>query len=239
MRFMSIIIIGLFFLFSCSETPNQAPVDSYRDVEVRVDMSNQINNNLFNPETDNLTLYLDSLHEFEMIDDDNDNIFTYIISDLIFGQVYQYEYAINSVFENIEGQRFFTVNDSNNLIHDYYGELNPTTLTFYVNMSYQIQLGNFDSNNQVLNIVGDLNDWAGQQLSPDEDDESVYMITITDIEIDQEIVFKFRIDEESWETPNPDVSDCVDDGFGGNNRYYLVEQGENILEYWYNDDSGS
>ena len=61
MRFMSIIIIGLFFLFSCSETPNQAPVDSYRDVEVRVDMSNQINNNLFNPETDNLTLYLDSL----------------------------------------------------------------------------------------------------------------------------------------------------------------------------------
>ena len=100
-------------------------------------------------------------------------------------------------------------------------------------MSYQIQLGNFDSNNQVLNIVGDLNDWAGQQLSPDEDDESVYMITITDIEIDQEIVFKFRIDEESWETPNPDVSDCVDDGFGGNNRYYLVEQGENILEYWY------
>ena len=28
-------------------------------------------------------------------------------------------------------------------------------------------------------------------------------------------------------------------GFGGNNRYYLVEQGENSIEYWFNDENGN
>ena len=40
-------------------------------------------------------------------------------------------------------------------------------------MSYQIQLGNFDSDTQLLNIVGDLNDWAGEQLEPSEDNEGI------------------------------------------------------------------
>ena len=53
-----------------------------------------------------------------------------------------------------------------------------------------------------------------------------------------EVDFKFRIDS-NWEIPNPDVFECVDDGLGGNNRYYVVEQGVNILERWYSDDMGN
>ena len=119
------------------------------------------------------------------------------------------------------------------------GELNPTFVTFLVNMSYQIELENFDPDSEVLNIVGDLNGWVGDPLEMSENDEDIYVITITDIEVGQEIQFKFRIDENNWETPNPDVSNCIDDGEGGNNRYHVVEQGENILEYWYSDDSGN
>jgi hypothetical protein len=64
------------------------------------------------------------------------------------------------------------------------------------------------------------------------------MITITDVEVGQEIEFKFRINEDNWESPNPDVSDCIEDGYDGFNRIYTVKQGENIVEYWFNDENG-
>ena len=174
-----------------------------------------------------------------MVDENDDNIYSVIISNMILGKTYEYKYAINESAEALDIMRVLTIQDNENNVLDYYGELNPTILIFLVNMSYQIQLGNFDSDTQLLNIVGDLNDWAGEQLEPSEDNEGIYMITITDVEVGQEIEFKFRIDEEGWETPNPNISNCVDDGFGGNNRYYLVEQGENIVEYCYNDGCGN
>ena len=234
-----VLLACLFIFFSCSETPSDAPIDSYRGVEINVDMNKTIADGLFEVNVDTLTLLIDSFDKFVMNDENGDNIFSYNISNLIFGRTYEYQYAINDTLETLEEDRVFTVYDVENSVSDYYGELNPTILIFLVNMSYQIQLGNFDSDTQLLNIVGDLNDWAGEQLEPSEDNEGIYMITITDVEVGQEIEFKFRIDEEVWETPNPNISNCVDDGFGGNNRYYLVEQGENSLEYWFNDGNGN
>ena len=234
-----VLLTCLFIFFGCSKTPSDAPIDSYRDVEINVDMNKAIADRLFEINVDTLTLLIDSVDEYVMNDENGDQIFSITISNLIFGKTYEYQYAVNETLEILEGDRTFTVYDDKNLLSDYYGELNPTILIFLVNMSYQIQLGNFDSDAQLLNIVGDLNDWAGEQLEPSEDNEGIYMITITDVEVDQEIEFKFKIDEEGWETPNPNISNCVDDGFGGNNRYYLVEQGENIVEYCYNDGCGN
>ena len=234
-----VFIVSLLMIFSCSKTPSDAPFDSYRDVEINVDMNKAIADGLFEVNVDTLILLIDSVDEYVMNDENGDQIFSITISNLIFGKTYEYQYAVNETLEILEGDRTFTVYDDKNLLSDYYGELNPTILIFLVNMSYQIQLENFDSDTQLLNIVGDLNDWAGEQLEPSEDNEGIYMITITDVEVGQEIEFKFRIDEEGWETPNPNISNCVDDGFGGNNRYYLVEQGENSLEYWFNDENGN
>ena len=232
-----VLLACLFIFFSCSKTPSDAPIDSYRDVEINVDMNKAIADGLFEVNVDTLTLLIDSVDEYVMNDENGDQIFSITISNLIFGKTYEYQYSVNNNFEILEGNRTFTVYDVGNSVSDYYEELNPTILIFLVNMSYQIQLGNFDSDTQLLNIVGDLNDWAGEQLEPSEDNEGIYIITITDVEVGQEIEFKFRIDEEGWETPNPNISNCVDDGFGGNNRYYLVEQGENSLEYWFNDEN--
>ena len=234
-----VLLACLFIFFGCSKTPSDVPIDSYRDVEINVDMNKAIADELFNVNTDVLVLLIDSVDEYVMNDENGDQIFSITISNLIFGKTYEYQYAVNETLEILEGDRTFTVYDDKNVLSDYYGELNPTILIFLVNMSYQIELGNFDSDTQLLNIVGDLNDWAGEQLEPSEDNEGIYMITITDVEVGQEFEFKFRIDEEGWETPNPNISNCVDDGFGGNNRYYLVEQGENSLEYWFNDENGS
>jgi len=234
-----VLLACLFIFFGCSKTPSDVPIDSYRDVEINVDMNKAIADELFNVNTDVLVLLIDSVDEYVMNDENGDQIFSITISNLIFGKTYEYQYAVNETLEILEGGRTFTVYDVENLLSDYYGELNPTILIFLVNMSYQIQLGNFDSDTQLLNIVGDLNDWAGEQLEPSEDNEGIYMITITDVEIGQEIEFKFRINGDNWESPNPDVSDCIEDSYGGFNRIYTVKQGENIVEYCYNDGCGN
>ena len=231
-----VLLACLFIFFGCSKTPIDAPIDSYRDVEINVDMNKAIADGLFDVNIDVLVLLIDSVNEYVMSDENGDQIFSITISNLIFGKTYEYQYAVNETLEILEGDRTFTVYDDTNLLSDYYGELNPTILIFLVNMSYQIQLGNFDSDTQLLNIVGDLNNWAGEQLEPFSDNEGMYMITITDVEVGQEIKFKFRINEDNWESPNPDVSDCIDDGYGGFNRIYTIDQGENIVEYCYNDE---
>ena len=113
-------------------------------------------------------------------------------------------------------------------------EEDPTTVTFVVDMSNQVQLGNFNSDNQDIYLAGSFDAWAGMGLEAAEDYR--YTITLTALQADDEIQFKFRMDDNNWEAPNPDVSDCIDDGYGSYNRIYTVQQGENILEYWFSDD---
>ena len=126
--------------------------------------------------------------------------------------------------------RTFTVQVDNNIINDFYNELDPTTVTFLVNMSYQIELGNFDSGFDFLDIAGTFNGWDGTDYRLVAIENNVYTITITDIEAEDEIEFKFRING-SW-----DKAEFPD---GGANRNYIVEQGENSIEYWFNDEDGN
>ena len=232
------LLFSLLIMYSCSDMPNEVPYDSTRSVTFSVDMSEAISSNIFQEGEDTLRLILNLDDEVEMVDGDIDGVYSCTIPNLIFGKTYDYRYSINNIMETLDSNRSFTVYDEGNIISDYYGELNPTILSFLVNMSYQIELGNFNPDAQLLNIAGDLNDWVGDQLEVSNINENIYVITITDIEAGEEIEFKFRIDDD-WENPNPDISSCVDDGFGGNNRYYMVDQGENILEYWYNDEGGN
>ena len=227
---MKYFLIPLLIFLGCSETPNEPPVDSYRNVEFNIDMNQTIDNNFFEADIDTLTLILDSTDEFQLTDENNDNIFICIISDLIFGQSYQYQYAINGNLEGIDDERSFTVNDEDNLISDYYGELNPTILIFFVNMSHQIELENFNPDTQFLDVAGTFNSWDGAEHHLDETDEDIYTITITNVVAGDEVEFKFRIDGD-WE--NSEFP-----GYG-ENRSYTVEQGENILELWYDDNEGN
>jgi len=211
----------------------------FQDVELRVDMNSMITGqgSSFDASVDVLKVLLDGTEEYEMTDDDNDNIFNCIITNLILSRTYSYQYMINDEVEDIVGERSFTVLDDNNIL-DYYAELNPTTLKFLVDMSYQIELGNFSQAVNSINIVGNLNGWAGEEMVLSDGDEGVYQILITDIEIGDEIIYKFRIDSNDWESPNPDLSSCIDDGYGGSNRFHVVEEGEHILNHQFNDEYG-
>ena len=223
------LLLALVIFFSCSETPNEVPVDSYRDVELSIDMNQEISSNLFEVGVDTLTLILNSTDIFEMEGNDN-NIFTYIIPDLILGLSYDYQYAVNDTLEELDGSRSFTVSDENNLIFDYYGELNPTTLIFLLNMSYQIEIQNFNPDTQFIDVAGTFNDWDGTNYHLEQSDNYIYTITISDIEAEDELEFKFRINGD-WE--NAEFPEY------GENRNYTVMQGENILEMWYNNEEGN
>ena len=235
-----IILFGLLIITGCSETPTDVPVGTIlADVELRVDMNSMITGqgSSFDASVDVLKVLLDGTEEYEMTDDDNDNIFNCIITNLILSRTYSYQYMINDEVEDIVGERSFTVLDDNNIL-DYYAELNPTTLKFLVDMSYQIELGNFSQAVNSINIVGNLNGWAGEEMVLSDGDEGVYQILITDIEIGDEIIYKFRIDSDDWESPNFDLSSCIDDGYGGSNRFHVVEEGEHILNHQFNDEYG-
>ena len=225
-----VFIFSLLMIFSCSKTPNDAPIDSYRDVELNIDMNKAINDGLFDVNVDVLKLLIDSVDEYVMNDENGDQIFSITISNLIFGKTYEYQYSVNNNFEILEGDRTFTVYDVENLVLDYYGELNPTIIILLVNMSYQIELGNFNSDANFLDVAGTFNNWDGTDYHLVAIENNIYTITITDIEAGDEIEFKFRING-SW-----DKAEFPD---GGDNRSYTVEQGENIVEYWFNDENGN
>jgi hypothetical protein len=99
------------------------------------------------------------------------------------------------------------------------------------NMSLQIDSGNFVVGEDVLDVAGTFNGWPGTLaedyvLSPMGDGR--YEITISEgFEVGETIEFKFRINGD-WNTsefPN-----------GGPNRTFLVADGMNELEVWYNDE---
>ena len=101
-------------------------------------------------------------------------------------------------------------------------QLNAVPVTFQVNMSYQIQLGNFDPNTDFVDIAGNFNGWGAflTQLT-DLDADSIYEITIDGFLIGQQLQYKYRINglwDGSEEFPN-----------GGPNRFYSVIDGANVI----------
>jgi hypothetical protein len=232
-----IILFSLLVIDGCSKTPTDPPVGSFRDIQFQLDMSDAIIEGEFDVDTHALSVLLDSSNEFQMVDNDDDGIFLCTIPNLILGRTYPYQYMINDTQETLDGERSVTVSDYNDIL-DYYGELNPTTLTFLVDMSYQIELNNFNLNTNSLDIVGDLNSWNGQEMILSDGSENIYEIMITDIEVGEEIIYKFRIDDSGWESPNPDISSCIEDGYSGYNRFHVVEEGEHILSHQFNDEYG-
>ncbi len=224
------LFIIVFMVYSCSEMNNDTPYDSTRDVTFTVDMQQVILDNIFDIGVDSLKLIIDSNNKYNMVDNDNDNIYMCTVSDLIFGQNYSYNYSINDSIENLDSERLFTVNNEDNIIEDFYGELNPTLIRFFVNMSYQITEGNFNPDTETLDVAGTFNDWVdiwNIELQLEED--NIFTAMMTDVQEGDVIEFKFRI--------NGDWDNAEFPGYGSN-RTHEITQGENILEFWYNDEGG-
>ena len=100
-----------------------------------------------------------------------------------------------------------------------------TDVTFNVNMNYQIQLGNFDSSVDSVDVAGNFNEWAGSGAMDDADNDGIYSTVVEGLDVDYPCEFKFRLNA-NWDTSEFP---------GGDNRTYTVVEGENVVEVWYND----
>ncbi|MBT3168549.1 MAG: T9SS type A sorting domain-containing protein [Candidatus Cloacimonetes bacterium] len=104
------------------------------------------------------------------------------------------------------------------------------TVTFNCNMNCQIELGNFIAATNIVDVPGSFNGWSGINVLSDDDEDGIYTITIDDstssFEVGETIEFKFRINQDWNNAEFP----------GGSNRTYTILEGENILDYWYNDE---
>ena len=213
--------------FNCSEAPLDPPLDSIRNVNFNVNMSNF---NSYSP-NDSIKLHIDN-NVHVMSNSDDGDIFSKTI-ELILGKEYFYKYSVNDSLENLVNHRSLIVTDTENIVSDYYAEINPTTLAFYVNMSYQIEIGNFNVETDSLDIAGNFNGWPSSYSNSenyflkDTNLDNIFEIIIPGLEPEYEIEYKFRINGD-W--------NLAEFPGGGPNRSYTVKEGENILEFCFNDE---
>ncbi len=105
-----------------------------------------------------------------------------------------------------------------------------TSVTFNVDMSHQIFLGNFDPVFGFLDVAGNFNYWGnpGATMTDEADGviDSIYSVTVDNMVIGRLIEYKFRINKDwvSSELPGFDA-----------NRLHTVVPGENILMHWYDN----
>lgn len=111
-------------------------------------------------------------------------------------------------------------NDINNIT--------PANVTFNVNMNYQIDQGLFDPANDFVDLAGSFNGWGNPgDLMTDTDLDGIYTVQLTQLQVDDYIEFKFRINGD-WTTAEFP---------GGSNRMYTVMSTTDVLYYWYNDET--
>jgi len=106
------------------------------------------------------------------------------------------------------------------------------TILFSVNMSYQIETGNFDPATEFVDLAGDFNGWGSDlTILSDDDQDSIYDISHSGFFISQNIQFKFR-QNGAWDGSEEFPG-------GGPNRTFTVEATINSLSFWYNDETSS
>ena len=217
----------MMIFWGCSDSPNEVTLDSYRSVVFNINMNNVLNT-IYSLE-DSVSLIVNDFEVFEMIDEDGDNILSITIPNMILGKTYSYFYAVNNTIENLDAERTITINDNENMVADYYQEMNPTLVSFFVNMSYQISIGNFNLETDYLDIAGNFNGWDGEDYHLVQGENNIFEIIIPGLGVGDEIEYKFRING-NWE--------LAEFPGGGPNRVYTVLNGNNIIELWYSDEQG-
>lgn len=134
------------------------------------------------------------------------------------------------------GFRLNTQNGNNNLMIDDITVTDDSItsvvpLTFVVNMSVYINDSIFSPRTDSIDIVGNFNNWTGNQYKLDSmpGSDSLYAITIPGFTVGQHLEFKFRINC-SW------VDTLVEFPYGQPNRTWDIEEGKYTYSCYYNDE---
>lgn len=216
-----VLIFSLVLLYGCTETPNEIPIDSYRDVIFNVDMNDYIDDGLFDAAVDTLRLkgeFNNWGNDLIMTEGRDAGIYTIKLFDLILGKKYEYLYCINDSLEALDGSnREYQVLNENNNVTNYYNELDPTIVIFRVDMNN----ADFNPDEDTVDVPGNFNEWNDANPLTDEDNDGVYELILSTIDVGYILEYKFRINF-NW-----DLAELE----GQDNRMYTVVQGENLLEH--------
>ena len=103
------------------------------------------------------------------------------------------------------------------------------SVTFRVNMSYQIELDNFDPATEFVDVAGSFNGW-GSTLTKlfDSDSNKIYEVTVAGFVPSSTIEYKFRFNGQ-WDGREEFPGT-------GNNRTFTVQSDSNLISVWYNDE---
>ncbi|MEZ5082093.1 MAG: alpha-amylase family glycosyl hydrolase [Bacteroidales bacterium] len=104
------------------------------------------------------------------------------------------------------------------------------TISFRVNMSYQVFLENFDPSTEFVDLAGDFNGWGSElTILSDENEDNIYNITLSGFYVSQTIQFKFR-QNGAWDGTEEFPG-------GGPNREFTVLTTQDSVDVWYNDET--
>ena len=103
------------------------------------------------------------------------------------------------------------------------------SITFQVDMSYQIEQGKFNKNTEWVEAAGTFNGWNGSGRFQDDDGDGLYELTVNGFQGGDNIAYKFRLNGE-WNGREefPGV---------GNDRMHTVGSESETLFHWYNNET--
>ncbi|MFO7617291.1 MAG: T9SS type A sorting domain-containing protein [Bacteroidales bacterium] len=213
---------------------NNDPIVYPANVQVLLDMTYPIENELFNPETD----YLDvagsfngwgpAEGEYHLTVTEDPNVYT-ITLDLNGGEEYQFKVRINSSWDNSEfpaggPNRILVPKEGDQVVNLTYN----TMVEFTVDMTKAVDASQFDAESDYVDFAGTPTGWGGSDhLSLVEG--NVYKILVPNVKPAEVLEYKFRING-SWDTSEYPG--------GGPNREYVVEYGYQVVHHFYDVAAG-
>lgn len=200
-----------------------------------VNMNKVIEAGTFIAGIDKVWLVIDGVGDFDMIDLDADFIadgiyFVKIESGLTKDAVYNYNYRINTDTPEDAAREFIALGGPNTF-NDWWNQdpiVFPATVTFLLDMTHPISLGEFDAENNFVDVAGAFNGWGpaeGDDVLTVTETEGVYTITIEGLNAGDSYDFKFRLNA-NWDTSEFPG--------GGPNRTVIPVEGDQTVNLVYN-----
>jgi hypothetical protein len=188
-----------------------------------VNMNKMIYDGLFDPDNDDVYVEIYDVGEYLLWDGDQDGIYSENVFDSIFiGNTYEFIFRINNnLYEN--STRFVSPIYLYNYVNVWWNDEAANLSIFQIDMSHQVDLGNFDPQNDFVDIAGSMNNWQGSD-SMTHMSNYIYKI-IYSLDNDSIYEYKYRINGD-WAT-----SEFIN----GDPRYFLPPDTFHIVYKIYND----
>ncbi|NLR91534.1 pullulanase X25 domain-containing protein [Flammeovirga agarivorans] len=220
-------------------------IDYYTGLTFEVDMNALIDQGRFNPDVDKVDLAGDfngwgGDAVYEMLDSNNDGVYTYELSiDNHEVATYNFKTRINASWDDLLHEypgggitRSVTTSPGETINSAFYFDdenADNTAVIFKVNMSRQVELGNFDptvEGNEVRVRIFDGELFSSYPLTQDDNGlYSFFFQKFTDNEeYSYQLIYQYP-DGDGWDVTTEDI-----------NRSFVKEESQQTISLWFNDE---